>query len=444
MKKIILASASPHRKKLFRLLGVQFTVKPSRARELTRITTTCADLVKGNALLKAKDIAGKIKDGIVIGADTLVYLGGKKIVGKPRNLAQAKRTLKALSRKPQWVYTGLAIIDAKTQKALIGCEKTKLWMYPIDDKEIDRYYRYISPMDKAGGFDVQGKGSLLIRRLEGCYFNVVGLPIAKLARMLKKFGISILMLTMISMLVGCVTEYNLATQQQETLLFGTEKEIKLGEGVVAAFEKEAKIITDIDINERVSNILKKIVDVCDRKELIYTIKIVDDDLVNAVSLPGGFIYVYKGLIDKIKSDDELACVIAHEVGHVTAKHSVKKLQSLYGYNFLKILSAQTTKSADFTQGVDLAFASVFLAYSREDEFLADKLGIKYAKKAGYNPEGMAGFLKKLSELQEKESAKQFSYWRTHPFISQRVAAANQEVSGSLEFKDYLNLIGEDR
>ncbi len=443
MRKIVLASASPHRQKLLKLLKISFTVKPSRVKELTRITTTCADLVKKNALLKAKDIAKKTKNGIVIGADTLVYLGGKEIVGKPKNLKQAKRLLKILSHRCSWVYTGLAVIDPQSQKTLVSYEKTKLWMYPMSDREIDRYYQFISPTDKAGGFDVQGKGSLLIRRMEGCYFNVVGLPVAKLAQMLKKFGISILMLFFMIASNGCVTEYNLATQQEETLLIGTEKEVKLGEATAEAFEKEAKLVQDIDVNERVSNILDEIVEVCDRKELVYKIKVVDEDLVNAVSLPGGYIYIYKGLIDKVKSDDELACVIAHEVGHITAKHAVKKLQSLYGYTFLKVLSVQTT-NADFSRGVDLAFGSVFLAYSREDEFLADKLGIKYARKAGYNPEGMAGFLKKLGELQEKESPKQFNYWRTHPYISQRISAANQEVTGSLEFKDYLNLIGEDR
>ena len=225
-------------------------------------------------------------------------------------------------------------------------------------------------------------------------------------------------------------------------MFNTDREIQMGDSMSRAFDKTGKIITDIDVNERVSNILKKIVAVCDRKELLYHIKIVDDDKVNAFSLPGGYVYINKALLDNIKNDDQLACVIGHEVGHITARHSIKKIQSLYGYTFLKVLTVATTRSSDMSRGMDLAFASIFTGYSQEDEFLADKLGIKYAQKAGYNPEGMASFLKKLEEIQQKEPPGQFSYWRTHPFIPQRIAAANQEVTGVLEFKDYLNLIGE--
>ena len=260
--------------------------------------------------------------------------------------------------------------------------------------------------------------------------------------MLKKIGACIFLVSLTASVIGCTTEYNLATNQEETLLFGTEKEVKLGEAISLEFDKKNKLVTDVDVNERVSQILRRIVDVCDRKELLYSIKIVDEDKVNAFSLPGGFVYVNKGLIDKIGNDDELACVIGHEVGHITAKHSIKKMQSLYGYTFLKVLTVQTTHSSDMARGLDLAFASIFTEYSREDEFLADKLGIKYVKKAGYNPLAMVTFLKKLGKIQEKEPPGQFTYWRTHPYVAQRIAAVNQEISGNLEFKDYLNLMGE--
>ena len=190
-KKIILASASPQRKKLLKLLGVKFTVKPSNVKETLKIKTTCSALVKHNALIKSRDIANKLKEGVVVGADTLVYLGNGRIIGKPRNLAQAKKTLKILCRQPQWVYTGLAVINAKTKKTVIDYEKTKIFMLPMSDKQIENYYQRssVSVLDKAGGFDIQGRGGLFIRRVEGCYYNVVGLPLAKLYQMLKKVGV---------------------------------------------------------------------------------------------------------------------------------------------------------------------------------------------------------------------------------------------------------------
>lgn len=192
MKQFILASGSLQRKKLLKALGVQFTMKSSRVKEIQEIQTTCSALVKHNALLKAKDVAGQLKAGVVVGADTLVYGGNKQIIGKPRNLKEAKKILYTLFSKPHWVYTGVAIIDVETGKQIVDYEKTKVFMLPLTDEEIDRYHAKISPLDKAGGFDIEGGGSVFIHRIEGCYSNVIGLPIAKLATMLRKVGVFIL------------------------------------------------------------------------------------------------------------------------------------------------------------------------------------------------------------------------------------------------------------
>jgi len=192
MKKLILASGSLQRKKLLKDLGVRFTVKTSRIREVQKISTTCSALVKHNALRKAEDVASRLKSGVVIGADTVVYGGNRELIGKPKNLKDAKRILHLLFSKPHWVYTGVAVLDVKTGKRLLDYEKTKVFMLPLSDEEINRYHRKVSPLDKAGGFDIEGGGSVFIHRIEGCYTNVIGLPIAKLATMLRKVGVSIL------------------------------------------------------------------------------------------------------------------------------------------------------------------------------------------------------------------------------------------------------------
>lgn len=443
MRKIVLASQSPQRKKLLKLLGLSFTVRPADVKEDDAVKTTCSGLVKQNALQKARAAAVGFKDAVIIAADTLIYLGKKKIVGKPKNLKEAKRTLKMICRQPQWVYTGLAVVDSRSGKTVVDYEKTKIIMQRLSDQQIDRYYRHVFALDKAGGFDIEGRGGLLIRRIEGCYFNVIGLPLARLCGMLKKVGVSTFLTMIIFVLGGCVSEYNLATQKEETLIYGTEKEIQIGDSLARQFEKEFEVDTDVDINERVKRIGQRLFDVCDRKDLVYTIKVIKDDKVNAVSLPGGYIYVNRGLVDNVDNDDQLACVIGHEAGHITAKHSIKKIQNMYGYAFLKILSIQAADS-NISQGVDVAFVSLLTQYSQADEFLADRLGIKYAKKAGYDSAQMAVFLKKLAKIQQKEPPKQFSYWRTHPYVPQRIAAVNQVISGKLEFKDYLNLTGEER
>ncbi len=446
MKPIILASASKQRQSLLGRLGIPFTVKLSQAQEIQRIRTTCAALVMENALLKARDVAGRTKDGVVIGADTLVYLGNGEIIGKPRNLADAKRILKRLFAAPHWVYTGVAVVDASTGREIVDYEKTKIYMQHLSDEEIDRYHNHVSPLDKAGGFDIEGRGAFFIRRIEGCYFNVIGLPMAKLFTMLKRAGVSVLGLCLMLWLSGCATEYNLATEQHESLLYGTDKEIEIGNSISRQFEKHYTLIDDVDVNERVRRIMDRIVAVCDRQELVYSIHVVvdkeDEHILNALSLPGGYVYLFKELYDKLKTDDELAGVIGHEVGHIAARHSIKKLQSYYGYTLLQIAAITTTRSGAVAQGLDTAFMAIFLEYSQEDEFQADKLGIKYAQKAGFNPNGMAESLKILKAQEDKDPSRPFSYWRTHPHLSQRISQANQVVKGHLEFRDYLNLTGE--
>lgn len=192
-QRIILASASPQRRKLLKAAGVKFSVIPSAAKELHRITGNCASLVEHNALLKARAVAAGLKSGIVIGADTIVYASKPhRIIGKPKNLKEAKKILKWFFSGPQWVYTGVAIIDVANKKTWVDYEKTKLYMLELSDEEIDRYHGKTNPLDKAGGFDIEGRGGLFIRRIEGCYSNVIGLPMAKLRIMLKKVGVTIL------------------------------------------------------------------------------------------------------------------------------------------------------------------------------------------------------------------------------------------------------------
>ncbi len=187
--KIILASASAQRKRLLRLTGLKFSVMSSKVKELQKIETTCAAFVQKNALMKARDIAQRVDRGLVIGADTVVYDGHQHVIGKPNDLKEAARILRQLFAKPHWVYTGIVIIDAETGKSKSGFEKTKVFMNTLSQQEIELYHGQTSPLDKAGGFDIEGRGGIFISRIEGCYNNVIGLPLAKLRMMLKDFGV---------------------------------------------------------------------------------------------------------------------------------------------------------------------------------------------------------------------------------------------------------------
>lgn len=438
MRKLILASGSPQRKNLLKLTGAPFTIMKSDAEEIMRIKTTCSALVKHNALIKARDVAANLKEGVVIGADTVVYIGNKELVLKPKDLKEAKVKLKVLMTRPQWVYTGVAVIDVDRKREIVDYEKTKVYMAPLNDGEIDAYHRRVPPLDKAGGFDIEGLGSIFIPRIEGCYTNVIGLPMAKLRLMLKKAGVSLLGLLLMVNLAGCTTEYNVATQQQEYYVFSTEKEIRVGEGIANQFNQKYKMVEGIEENARVETILEKLVAVCDRRDIVYFIKIIDEEDINATALPGGYIYVFKGVLDHAKNDDQVAGVIAHEIGHITAKHGLKRMQASYGALLLQLATIESR--SNIGPGVNLALTSLFFEYSQQDEFEADKLGVKYMEKAGYEPKEMIGFLETLKKEDEKNPLRRFSYFKTHPHIPERVANINQIINGEMEFRDYIRLI----
>lgn len=191
MRKIILASRSKARQKLLRQIGLKFRVASADVKESSSLKGgSCSALVIDNAVRKARAAAEGLDNGIVIAADTVVLVG-RRIIGKPRTMADAVRSLKTLSKNPQWVYTGIAVYDIDRKRMLSDFEKTKVYMYPLNDLQIKRYFRKISPFDKAGSFDVQGPGSIFIDRIEGCFYNVVGLPLAKLGVLLRKVGVGI-------------------------------------------------------------------------------------------------------------------------------------------------------------------------------------------------------------------------------------------------------------
>lgn len=144
-----------------------------------------------NARIKAQAVAKKVKSGCVIGADTVVLLGAR-IIGKPKNASSAKKMLKEMSGKTISVYTGLCVIDVKRSALIADYEKSLVTVKKLASKDIPRYFKLLGPYDKAGGFSIEGPGSFIFDNIKGSYFNVLGLPTAKLLEMFKKLGVDIL------------------------------------------------------------------------------------------------------------------------------------------------------------------------------------------------------------------------------------------------------------
>ncbi len=188
---IILASSSPRRRELLHGLGIPFTVLTSDVDERVTSDLTPAEIVESLAQRKAREVAGKNSDGLVIGADTIVVLEGN-VLGKPRDEADAYQMLLSMQGKEHTVYSGVAIIDARSGREEVAHRSTKVRIRPLTEREINAYIATKEPMDKAGSYAIQGIGATIVEEIQGDYFTVVGLPLHLTAAMLSRFGVQIL------------------------------------------------------------------------------------------------------------------------------------------------------------------------------------------------------------------------------------------------------------
>ncbi len=191
MKDIVLASASPRRSQLLKQIGLDFRVLTSDVDETIDKTISTEEAVKYLSVKKASDVSGKIAKGpLIIGADTVVVKD--VILGKPRDEEEAFSMLKSLQNQWHEVITGITVIDTSTGKVISDFEKTRVKMRSLSDSMIHSYINTKEPFDKAGAYGIQGMGAILVERLEGCYFNVVGLPLTKLTMILELFEVKVM------------------------------------------------------------------------------------------------------------------------------------------------------------------------------------------------------------------------------------------------------------
>ncbi len=183
-ERVVLASGSPRRQELLKFVIPSFEVIPSGAPE--DAGGHPASRVVELALVKARDVAARCESALVIGADTLVALQGK-VLGKPQDEAEAAAMLRLLSGRTHRVYTGLALIHEGHERT--ACCMTRVTFAPLTEDEISEYIATREPMDKAGAYGIQGYGAKFIQKVNGCYFNVMGLPLRTLYEMLTEPGL---------------------------------------------------------------------------------------------------------------------------------------------------------------------------------------------------------------------------------------------------------------
>jgi septum formation protein len=185
--RLILASGSPRREALMRQVGLRFEVEPSDADESLPEGVPAAESAEQLALKKARQVAAGRTEGLIIGADTVVVVDGR-ILGKPSGPEEASAMIRRLSGREHQVITGIAVVDAATAESRSDSVSTDVCFALLSDEIIERYVATGEPLDKAGGYGIQGYAALLVEAIRGDYNNVVGLPVRRLAELLGEFG----------------------------------------------------------------------------------------------------------------------------------------------------------------------------------------------------------------------------------------------------------------
>ena len=187
-RELILASASPRRSELLAMTGMRFKVYPADVDETLLQGWTETEAVMELAVRKAKSVAPVFPDSIILSADTMVFCSGE-LLGKPIDEKDAVRMLKALSGKEHEVLTGLCLLDTEKNRSVVCFEQTKVRFRDLAEEDIAYYLLSGEPFDKAGAYAIQGKASMFIESIQGCYFNIVGLPLFRLGQALQELGV---------------------------------------------------------------------------------------------------------------------------------------------------------------------------------------------------------------------------------------------------------------
>jgi septum formation protein len=184
---LILASVSPRRNELLRQMGVDFKVLPSEIPEIHNDQLTAREVSQINAYRKARAVAKKFPDALVLGADTLVYLD-TTLLGKPSTLEEAYTMLEQLQGRTHYVVTAICLLHLREHRQRIFTDCTEVTFRNLDSAKIRRYLNHVNPLDKAGAYAIQEKGDLIIEKIAGSYSNVVGLPVERLKNELRSWA----------------------------------------------------------------------------------------------------------------------------------------------------------------------------------------------------------------------------------------------------------------
>jgi predicted Zn-dependent protease len=211
------------------------------------------------------------------------------------------------------------------------------------------------------------------------------------------------------------------------ILISTAEEVEIGKQVSVDVESKEKLLNNTTVQNYVNGVGQSIAKICDRTDVEYKFKVIDKDEINAFACPGGFIYIYTGLLELLDNEAQLAAILSHEISHIVARHSMKKLQNIYGYSILAQIALGDKAEGVAGDIVNIAAMLILQGYSRDNEFEADRYGILYAKNAGYNPKGMIQVFEKFKEMQGNPPPAILGLLSSHPPAVDRISRGESEI-----------------
>lgn len=236
---------------------------------------------------------------------------------------------------------------------------------------------------------------------------------------------TILLFLILSLMMSCAI--NPVTRKPEFVLMSETQEIEMGREMDPKILQEYGYYQDEALQTYINRLGQELAGVCDRPDLSYQFKVVNSSMINAFALPGGYVYVTRGLLAYVNTEAELAGVLGHEIGHITARHAVRQYTKAQTYQF-GILAASIVypEMSQLGQFADFVAMAIIQGYGRNNELQADRLGIKYASSTGYDPYCVSSFMKTLDNIEEATGKKGYhGLFSTHPETVDRITKANE-------------------
>jgi predicted Zn-dependent protease len=238
--------------------------------------------------------------------------------------------------------------------------------------------------------------------------------------------ISLFLIILSSVLMICGCAVNPVTKKREIMIYSDAAEIEMGKKAHTEAVRQYGEYDDPNLERYINGIGQSLATVSHRPNIQYHYMVLDKPFINAFALPGGYVYITRGLLAHLHSEAELAGVLGHETGHITARHGMKRLQKAMASQFILAGVAIATESGGLVQGSSILLTAALQTYSRKDEHQADEIGNIYAFKAGYDPKESMGFLKTLKKMDKTSPSAVEVIFRTHPLTEDRIERAEAQ------------------